>query len=117
MPVSYTHLDVYKRQDAGLAFGNRGEGDAGGHHSGIEEGAGEVHGKAAVADEDRRDGRLAGWRGDSTDIEAEAAEFLLEVAGVFPEPLDAFGLVFENIEGADTAVSYTHLDVYKRQEE
>src|SRR5271157_4234104 len=87
--------------DAGLAFGDGREGDSGGHDSGVEEGTRKIHSPAAVADDDGRDGRFAGRGGNAADVEAEAAEFGLEVAGVVPEALDALGLVFEKIEGRD----------------
>ena len=87
--------------DAGFALGDGGEGDAGGHDAGVEEGAGEVHGAAAVADDDGGDGGFAGGGGAAADVEAGVGELLLEVAGVVPEALDAFGLVFEDVEGGD----------------
>src|SRR5580698_1548692 len=87
--------------DTCFAFGNRGEGDAGGHQSLLEEGFREVHRQAAIAGDDWRDGSFAGGRGDSADIEAEPAEFRLEVAGVVPETVDALRLLLEEIEGGD----------------
>ena len=87
--------------DAGFAFGDGGEGDAGGHDSGVEEGAGEVHGAAAVADDDGGDGGFALWGGVAAYVEAGVGELLLEVVGVVPEALDAVGLVFEDVEGGD----------------
>jgi hypothetical protein len=87
--------------DAGLAFGNGGECDAGGHKALFEEGLGEVHGAAAVSDDDGDDGRFRGGGGVSADVEARGGELLLEVVGVGPEALDAFGLVLKNVEGCD----------------
>ena len=87
--------------DAGFAFGDGGEGDAGAEDARVEEGAGEIHGLAAVADDDGCDGGFAGGSVDAADVEAETAEFGLEVAGVFPEAIDALGLGFEQIEGGD----------------
>src|SRR6266851_3612779 len=84
--------------DAGFAFGDGGEGDAGGHEAGVEEGAAEVHGLAAVADEDGGDGGLAGGGGAAAYVEAGVGELLLEVVGVRPEAFDAFGLGLEEIE-------------------
>src|SRR5260370_26070606 len=87
--------------DAGFAFGDGGEGDAGGHDSGVEEGAGEVHGASAITDDDRGDGGFALWGGVAAYVEAGVGELLLEVDGVVPETLDAIGLVFENVECGD----------------
>ena len=90
--------------NTGFALGDRGEGDASGHDSGIEEGAGEVHGTASIlrsADDDGRDGSLAFWRRVAADVEARVGEPLLEVVGVVPEALDAVGLVFQNVECCD----------------
>src|SRR5271156_1632880 len=88
--------------DAGLAFGDGREGDAGGHDSGVEEGARKIHGAAAVADDDGCDRGLACGGSHAADVEAETAEFGFEVAGIFPEALDALGLFLEEIEGRDT---------------
>src|SRR5580704_14898967 len=87
--------------NAGFSLGDGGEGDAGGHNAGVEEGAGEVHGAAAVADDDGSYGGFAFWRGVAADVEAGVGELLLEVVGVVPEALDAVGFVFENVEGGD----------------
>src|SRR5277367_897924 len=87
--------------DAGLALGDGGEGDAGGHDAGVEEGAAKVHGTATIADDDGGDGGFALWGGVAAYIEAGVGELLLEVDGVVPEALDAVGLVFENVEGGD----------------
>lgn len=87
--------------DAGFAFWDGGEGDAGGHDAGVEERAGEVHGEAAVADDDGRDGGFAGGGGFASGVKAGGGELLLEVAGVVPEALDAFGFVLENVKGGD----------------
>ena len=56
--------------DAGFAFGDSGEGDAGGHDAGVEERAREVHGASAVADDDGSDGGFAFWGGAAADVEA-----------------------------------------------
>ena len=87
--------------NAGLAFRNGGEGDAGGHDSSVEEGAGEVHGAATGANDDGSDGGFALWGGVAADVEARVGELLLEVVSVVPETLDSFGLVFEDVEGGD----------------
>src|ERR1700756_4956782 len=70
--------------DAGFALGNGGEGDAGGHDSGVEESAGEVHGSAAVADDDGSDGGFTFWSGVAADVEAGVGELFFEVVGVVP---------------------------------
>ena len=87
--------------NTGFTFGDGGEGDAGGHDSGVEEGAGEVHGAAPVADDDGCDGGLAFWGGVAAYVEAGVGELLLEVRGVGPEAVDTVGLVFEDVEGGD----------------
>ena len=87
--------------DAGFAFGDGGEGYAGGHESGCEEGAGEVHREAAVADDDGGDGGFAGGSSASAYVEAGVGELLFEVMGVRPEAFDAVGLVFEDVERGD----------------
>ncbi len=79
--------------NAGFAFGDGGEGNAGGHDSGVEEGPGEVHGAAAVADDDGGDGGFAFWSGVAADVEAGVGELLFEVVGVVPEALDAVGFI------------------------
>ena len=87
--------------DAGFALGDGGEGDACGHDSCIEEGFAEVHGSAAVSDDDGSDGGFAGRSGAAAYVEAGVGELLLEVAGVRPETLDALGFLFEDGEGGD----------------
>jgi len=87
--------------DAGFAFRDSGEGDAGGHEARFEEGAAEVHGGATVAEDDGGDGRFAGGGGAASGVEACGGELLLEVGGVGPEAGDALGLVFEEVEGGD----------------
>ena len=47
---------VHDEADAGFAFGDGGESNAGGHEAGFEEGSGEGHGGAAVAEKDGDDG-------------------------------------------------------------
>ena len=91
--------------NTGFAFGDGGEGDAGGHDAGVEEGAGEVHGAAAIADEDGCDGSLAFGGSVAACVKAGACEFLLEVGGVGPKTLDAVGLVFEDVECGDAGGS------------
>lgn len=91
--------------DAGLAFGDSRECDAGGHKALFEEGLGEVHGAAAVSDDDGDDGRFRGGGGVSADVEACGAKLLLEVVGIGPEALDAFGLVLQDVEGCDAGGS------------
>ena len=103
-PVSYTHLDVYKRQLLGFALVKLGE-------------------------------RVVGLRklaGEASDTMIQVTRFVLEMT-----PLGTFGLIaalvgaygFEKLLPLGTfvfalylacalhivAVSYTHLDVYKRQ--
>src|SRR5271156_3607194 len=68
--------------NAGFTVGDGGKGDAGGHDAGVEEGAGEVHGAAAVADDDWCDGGFAFWSGVAANVEAGVGELLLEVVGV-----------------------------------
>src|SRR5712691_3683313 len=65
--------------DAGFAFGDGGEGDAGAEDAFLEQFAGEVHGELAVAYDDGSDWSLAGRSGAAADVEAEQAEFF------FPE--------------------------------
>jgi len=87
--------------NTGFTFGDGGEGDAGGHDSGVEEGARELHGAAAVADDDGGDGGLAFGGGVAADVESGVGELLLEVGGVGPEAVDAVWLVFEDVECSD----------------
>ena len=76
-----------------LTFGHGWECNACAKHSFFEEFAAEIHGQAAFADDNRRDWRLTGWRVLATDIEAEIAEFFLEVTRVLPKSFDQFGFV------------------------
>ena len=87
--------------NAGFALGDGRKGDAGGHDSGVEERAGEVHGATAVADDDGGDGGFALWGGVAAYVEASVGELLLEVEGVVPQALDAVGFGFEDVEGGD----------------
>src|SRR5216683_6615333 len=87
--------------DAGFALGDGGEGDAGGHEAGVEEGAAEVHGLAAVADEDGGDGCLARGGGAAAYVEAGVGELLLEVVGVVPKAGYTVRLIFQDVEGGD----------------
>ena len=87
--------------NAGFAFGDCGEGDAGGHDTCVEERAGEVHGATTVADDDGGDWGFALWGGDASYVKAGVCELLLEVVGVVPQALDAVGFGFENVEGGD----------------
>jgi len=87
--------------NAGLAFGNSRERDAGCHEASVEEGAGEVHGPAAVADDNRGDRGLALRCGVAANIEANIGELLLEVGRVGPETLDTLGFGLEDVEGGD----------------
>ena len=84
--------------DAGFALGDGGKGDAGGHDSGVEKGAGEVHSATAVADDDGGDGGFALGCGVAAYVEAGVGELLLEVVGVVPKALDSVGFVFEDVE-------------------
>src|SRR6266550_9538132 len=56
--------------NACFAFGDGGEGDAGGHDAGVEEGAGEVHGATAVSDDYGSDGGFTFWGGVAAYVEA-----------------------------------------------
>ena len=87
--------------DAGFAFGDGGEDDAGGHNPGFEEGAGEVHGETAVADDDGSDGGFAGGSGAASNVEAGVGELLFEVVGVRPEAFYALRFIFQDVEGCD----------------
>ena len=87
--------------NAGFTFGHGREGDSCGHDAGVKEGAGEVHGFAAVTDDDGGDGRFTPGRGAAAYVEAGVGELLFEVVGTVPEALDAVGLVFEDVEGGD----------------
>jgi hypothetical protein len=87
--------------DAGFALGDGGEGDAGGHEAGIEQGFAKLHCLAAVADEDGRDRGFALWGGIAAYVETGVGELLLEVRGVGPEAFDAFRLGLEEVEGRD----------------
>lgn len=87
--------------NAGFAFGDGGKGYTGGHETGFEEGAGEVHCLASIANKNGGDGRFAGGSGAAPGVEADGGKLLLEVVGVIPEALDAFGFGFEEIEGGD----------------
>ena len=78
--------------DARLAFGHGRKRDARGHHAFVEERPRELHGGAAFAHDDGRDGRLCGRRGDAADVEAGALQFPLEIPRILPEALDALGL-------------------------
>ena len=82
--------------DAGAAFGDGGEADAGGEESVVKERGGEGVGGFGMADEDRGNGRLR-----AANVEAETDEFGLEVAGVGPEGRDPLGFVLEDIEGGE----------------
>ena len=76
MPVSYTHLDVYKRQDA-----------------------------------DSYDPKYAKWRYDDLPILPEHWQLV-----VGKDKKKQFDILKKLMNAPDvTAVSYTHLDVYKRQ--
>jgi len=68
--------------DARFAFGDGGEGDSGGHETGVEESFAELHCLAAIADDDGRDGGFAFWGSVAAHIEARVGELLLEVFGV-----------------------------------
>ena len=81
--------------DAGFALGDGGEGDSCGHETGVEESLAELHRLATVADDDGCDGGFALWSGFAAYVEASVGELLLEVVGVGPEALDAFGLGLE----------------------
>jgi hypothetical protein len=87
--------------NAGFALGDGWEGYAGGHNACVEEGAGEVHGAAAVADDDGSDGGFTFGSCVAADVEACIGELLLEVGGVGPEAFDSFGLGLEDVEGGD----------------
>ena len=89
--------------DAGFALGNGGKGDAASHKSGVEEGSAEIHCLAAVADDDGRDRGFALGSGFPAYVETGVGELFLEVGGVGPEALDAFGLGLEEIKGGDAS--------------
>lgn len=61
------------KADACFAFGDGGESNAGGHDAFIEKRPAEIHGSAAFADDDGRDGSFRGGRGYAADVEAGAA--------------------------------------------
>lgn len=88
--------------DARLAFGDGWESDASSHQAMLEQRAREVHGLAAIAQDDGDDGRLGGRGRAAADVEAGVLKLLLEVGGVVPQALDAFGLVLEDVECCDT---------------
>ena len=69
---------VTNEADAGFAFGNCRESDSGAENACVEECAAELHGLAAVADDDGRDGSFSGGRVDATDVEARAFQFILQ---------------------------------------
>lgn len=87
--------------NAGFTFRNGGEGDASGHDASVEEGTGEVHGAATVADDNRGDRGLALGCGVAADIKSGVGELLLEVRGVGPETVDSLGFGLEDVEGCD----------------
>ncbi len=87
--------------DAGFTLGNGGEGDAASHKAGVEEGFAEIHCLAAVADDDGRDRGFALGCGFAAYVETGVGELLLEVCGVGPEALDAFGFGLQEVEGCD----------------
>jgi len=94
-----TVLAGHDGANTGFTFGDGGEGDAGGHDSGVEESAGKVHGSATVADDDGCDGSFTFWGGVAADVETGVGELLFEVVGVVPETLDTIGFAFQDVEG------------------
>ena len=74
--------------DARLVFRHGGEGDAGCHHTFLEELSREFHRQPALAYDDGSDRSLAGRRVLPANVESECSELLLEVAGVLPEFFD-----------------------------
>src|SRR5258705_8650377 len=80
-------LGGHNGPDTGLAFCNCGKRDASCHHALVEQLARELHRELPVSDNHRRDRSLACRSILSTDVEAETAEFLFEIASILPEPL------------------------------
>ena len=109
MPVSYTHLDVYKRQPMAKALN-----DLAPIKSGI---MCTIH--AYTGDQMTLDGPQR--KGDLRRSRAAAVNIVPNSTGA----AKAIGLVIPELNGkligsaqrvpTPTAVSYTHLDVYKRQ--
>ena len=94
-PVSYTHLDVYKRQVKNCYY----EGVKGADSLGTGKTAEEMKAPAFVAD--------------------LGAAFIADMKNPVNEgyPIFAFQDNTPKYEAVSTAVSYTHLDVYKRQKQ
>src|SRR5581483_11598824 len=63
--------------------------------------AGEVHGEAAISNDDRGNRRFAGRRVDTTNVESQATQLFFPIASVFPKLLHALGLLLENVERGD----------------
>src|SRR6202451_3159860 len=84
--------------DAGFAFGDRRERDAGAEHTFFEEFAGEVHGEFAIAGEAGSDGSVTVRSSSAPDVEAEQAQFFFPEARILPELFHALRLILQNVE-------------------
>src|SRR5882757_7891536 len=96
----------HDRPYARLAFRHGGKSDARSEYSFFKQLARELHGQPSVADDNRRNRRLASRSGLAADVEAKQSEFLFPKPGVHPELLHELRLLFENIEGRNAGRSY-----------
>ena len=110
MPVSYTHLDVYKRQSSRSSSTRNSHGTSSGRRStssGYSSRSGGSHST-------RRSSGYHRKKGPNYKIIAIAGVVLIVFITGISLALKGKGSNTD-IAGTETAVSYTHLDVYKRQ--
>src|SRR5262249_28027652 len=81
------------RPDPGPVARHRRERDALREHTFLEQPVRELHGKGALADDDRRHGAFA-----EPGVEAQHLEAGLEEPCVLPEPLDDLGFLLEDVQ-------------------
>src|ERR1039458_1901043 len=91
----------HDRPYARLALRHRWERDARAEYAFVEQRPREVHSEPAIANDDRRNRRLAGWSRYPPDVEAQPAQLFLPVMRVGPQIFNTLRFLFQHVERRD----------------